>query len=73
MVLSACETGLGDLQNGEGVYGLRRALVIAGSETQVISLWKVADDATRDLMAEFYRRLTAGAGRSDALRQAQLG
>jgi CHAT domain-containing protein len=46
--------------------------VIAGSATQVISLWKVDDDSTRELMVEFYRRVTAGAGRSEALRAAQL-
>jgi CHAT domain-containing protein/Tfp pilus assembly protein PilF len=71
VVLSACETGVGDVQNGEGVYGLRRALVLAGAETQVASLWKVADDATKDLMVEYYERLLKGEGRSAALRAAQ--
>jgi len=72
VVLSACETGLGQVQSGEGVYGLRRALVIAGAETQVMSLWQVDDNATRDLMVGFYRRLSQGKGRSESLRQAQL-
>lgn len=72
VVLSACETGLGDLQNGEGVYGLRRALVLAGAESQVTSLWKVADEATKDLMVDYYQRLLRGEGRSEALRHAQL-
>ena len=72
VVLSACETGIGNVQTGEGVYGLRRALVNAGAETQVMSLWKVDDAATRDLMVDYYRRLQAGEGRSEALRQAQL-
>jgi CHAT domain-containing protein len=72
VVLSACETGVGDVQIGEGVYGLRRALVLAGSESQVMSLWQVEDTATRDLMIGFYRRMLAGAGRADALRDAQL-
>lgn len=78
VVLSACETGLGDLQVGgggrvsDGVYGLRRALVLAGSETQVMSLWQVSDEATRDLMVAYYRRLQAGEGRTEALRQVQL-
>jgi CHAT domain-containing protein/Tfp pilus assembly protein PilF len=72
VVLSACETGLGDVRGGEGVYGLRRALVLAGSESQVMSLWQVSDAATRDLMVAYYRRLQAGEGRTEALRQVQL-
>jgi len=72
VVLSACETGLGEVRNGEGVYGLRRALVLAGSESQVMSLWQVSDAATRDLMTAYYQRLQAGEGRSEALRQVQL-
>jgi CHAT domain-containing protein len=72
VVLSACETGVGEVRNGEGVYGLRRALVLAGSETQVMSLWQVSDAATRDLMTDYYRRLAAGEGRADALREVQL-
>ncbi|NJO21574.1 MAG: CHAT domain-containing protein, partial [Spirulinaceae cyanobacterium RM2_2_10] len=71
-VLSACETGLGEVENGEGIYGLRRALAIAGSESQVISLWKVDDEGTKDLMVDYYQRLLAGTGRSEALRQVQL-
>ncbi|MFY9555630.1 MAG: CHAT domain-containing tetratricopeptide repeat protein [Blastocatellia bacterium] len=72
VVLSACETGLGEIRNGAGVYGLRRALVLAGSETQVISLWSVNDESTRDLMVGFYKRLQAGEGRAEALRNVQL-
>lgn len=72
VTLSACETGLGDVQRGEGVFGLRRALVIAGAESQVISLWKVDDETTESLMVDFYQRLRADAGRAEALRQAQL-
>jgi len=72
VVLSACETGLGDVQNGEGVLGLRRAFAMAGAETVVMSLWKVSDQATRDLMIAYYQRLKAGDGRAEALRQAQL-
>lgn len=53
VVFSACETGLGDVTNGNGVYGLRRALLMAGSETQVISLWQFSDTATRDLMTGY--------------------
>jgi CHAT domain-containing protein len=72
VVLSACETGLGDVRDGDGVYGLRRALVLAGSESQMISLWPVSDIGTRDLMIDYYKRLKAGEGRSEALRQSQL-
>lgn len=72
VVLSACETGLGDVKNGEGVSGLRRALVLAGSEAQVMSLWKVSDTATRDLMTHYYTRLQKTEGRTEALRQVQL-
>ena len=72
VVLSACETGLGDVANGEGVYGLRRSLGIAGAESQMISLWQVSDRATESLMVNYYEALLAGGGRSDALRQVQL-
>lgn len=72
VVLSACETGLGDVANGEGVYGLRRALAIAGTESQLISLWKVDDFGTKDLMMSYYQRLMNNIGRSQALRQTQL-
>jgi CHAT domain-containing protein len=71
-VLSACETGLGDVQTGEGVFGLRRAFMLAGAKTLVMSLWKVPDEATKELMVDFYRRVLAGEGRADALRKAQL-
>lgn len=72
VVLSACETGLGELAAGEGVYGLRRALVLAGSQSQVISLWKVADNATQEFMVEYYQHLLDGAPRDQALRDTQL-
>src|SRR4029453_2081963 len=60
----------GDVQNGEGVYRLRRALVLAGRR-QGAALWKVADTATKDLMVEDYESLLKGEGRSAALREAQ--
>ncbi|MEL6385029.1 MAG: CHAT domain-containing tetratricopeptide repeat protein, partial [Cyanobacteria bacterium J06626_18] len=72
VVLSACETGLGDIANGEGVYGLRWSFAIAGAETQLMSLWLVSDDGTSELMARYYDRLTSGMGRSEALRETQL-
>ena len=72
MTLSACDTGVGAVRNGEGVYGLRRAFFIAGAETVVMSLWPVSDSVTRELMTSYYRGLKDGLGRGDALRQAQL-
>lgn len=72
VTLSACDTGVGEVRNGEGVYGLRRAFFIAGAETVVMSLWPVSDSVTRELMASYYRGLKSGLGRGEALRQAQL-
>jgi CHAT domain-containing protein/Flp pilus assembly protein TadD len=72
VVLSACDTGVGEVKNGDGVYGLRRSLVLAGAETQVMSLWAVSDKATRELMVSYYRKLQQGKGRGDALREVQL-
>lgn len=72
VVLSACETGAGDISVGEGVYGLRRALLLAGSESQIISLWQVKDDSAKDLMVSYYNRLLQGEGRGAALRNTQL-
>jgi CHAT domain-containing protein len=73
VTLSACDTGLGDVKNGEGVYGFRRALVLAGAETLVMSLWPVSDQVTRELMTAYYTRLGNSEGRAEALRQVQLG
>jgi CHAT domain-containing protein len=70
-VLSACNTGLGESQFGEGVMGLRRAFVLAGARTLVMSLWKVPDAATAELMDAFYQFLLAGVPRAEALRRAQ--
>ena len=72
VVLSACDTGVGEIRNGDGVYGLRRALVLAGSETQIMTLWPVSDSGTQEFMTEYYSRLLQGIGRGEALRQAQL-
>ena len=61
-MLSACDTGVGEVKNGEGVFGLRRALSLAGSETQVMSLWPVSDLGARDLMIEYYKGRGAAKG-----------
>ncbi|MCY1077668.1 CHAT domain-containing tetratricopeptide repeat protein [Archangium lansingense] len=70
VVLSACDTGRGHVKLGQGVYGLRRALMVAGAQTLVTSLWKVRDEATHQLMDSYYRNLLAGQGRGEALRSA---
>jgi CHAT domain-containing protein/tetratricopeptide (TPR) repeat protein len=72
VVLSACDTGLGEVRVGEGVFGLRRAFVLAGAKTLLMSLWKVPDEQTRELMEDFYGRIMSGEPRADALREAQL-
>jgi CHAT domain-containing protein len=72
VVLSACDTGLGEVRNDEGVYGLRRAFVQAGAESLVMSLWPVGDYSTRNLMISYYKNLRLGLGRGAALRQVQL-
>ena len=72
VTLSACDTGVGDVRNGEGVYGLRRAFMLAGAETLVMSLWPITDAVARDTMVAYYARLRDGLGRGDALREAKL-
>src|SRR4029077_3749220 len=72
VTLSACDTGVGEVRNGEGVYGLRRAFFLAGTESLVMSLWPVSDYVTRELMTDYYSGLKRGFGRGEALRLAQL-
>jgi CHAT domain-containing protein len=71
VTLSACETGLGGVQSGEGVYGLQRSLAVAGARATLLSLWKVDDALTATFMERYYNRLKAGEGRADALRNTQ--
>ncbi|MBW4544732.1 MAG: CHAT domain-containing protein [Symplocastrum torsivum CPER-KK1] len=70
-VLSACNTAIGDIKIGEGVFGLRRAFAVAGAKTLVMSLWSVPDRATALLMQHFFTNLHQGLGRADALQDAQ--
>ena len=72
VVLSACDTGVGEIKAGEGVYGLRRAFALAGAETVVMSLWPASDYTSKKFMTSYYTYLKQGVGRGVALRNVQL-
>lgn len=71
VVLSACQTGLGDISQGEGVFGLQRGFKKAGANTILMSLWEVNDEATQMLMTQFYKNLVAGMSKRKSLQLAQ--
>jgi len=72
VALSACETGLGKVVKGEGIIGLTRAFMYAGAENVLVSLWKVSDQSTSDLMIDFYNHLLEGNTKAASLREAKL-
>ena len=72
VVLSACNTGVGDIEAGEGVFGLKRAISLAGARSLLTSLWSVPSDETVQLMTTFYNLWTGGKSKAQALQEAKL-
>ena len=71
VVISACDSGLGEIKSGEGLYGLKRAINIAGAKSSLLSLWRVDDEATSKFMESFYIKLKEGQGKAEALANTQ--
>jgi CHAT domain-containing protein len=72
VVVSACNSALGDIHPGDGVYGLRRAILAAGARSEVMTLWEIDDAPSAELIVAFYGHLLTGESVSSALRNAQL-
>jgi CHAT domain-containing protein len=72
VVLSACETGVGDVLSGEGVFGLKRAFILSGARTVILSLWSVPSEESQQLMTSLYSLMADGKSKAEALREAKL-
>ena len=71
VVISGCESGLGEIKSGDSIYGLKRSIAVAGARSSLLSLWEVNDEATAAFMETFYSKLKEGEGRSNALASTQ--
>ena len=72
MVISACESGIGEIVRGEGLLGFTRGFIYSGAKNLIVSLWEILDGSTADIMIDFYKRITSGDNYLDALRNSKL-